>query len=130
MLPDITGRADIKRLIDSFYDKVKQDDTIGYIFNDVAKVDWEHHLPIMYDFWEGIIFQKGNYSGNPMSVHIALNQKTPLLPAHFSRWKEIFLETVNELFEGTNAELARQRAVSIATMMQIKTGSSGNRQSI
>ena len=130
MLPDIQNRSDIKRLIDSFYDKVKQDDTIGYIFNDVAKVNWEHHLPIMYDFWEGIIFQKGNYSGNPMSVHIALNQRTPLLPAHFNRWKQIFLETVNELFEGTNAELARQRAVSIATMMQIKTAAAGNRQSI
>src|SRR6476661_6513689 len=91
MLPDIQNHSDIKRLIDSFYDKVKQDDTIGYIFNDVAKVNWEHHLPIMYDFWEAIIFQKGNYSGNPMSVHIALNQRTPLLPAHFNRWKQIFL---------------------------------------
>lgn len=130
MLPDIKDRSDIKLLIDSFYDKVKEDDTIGYIFNDVAKVNWEHHLPIMYDFWEGIIFQKSNYAGNPMSVHIALNQKTRLLPEHFSRWKQLFLETVNELFEGTNAELARQRAVSIATMMQIKTGAAGNRPSL
>lgn len=127
MKPDINDRADIKHLIDSFYEKVKKDDTIGYIFNDIANVNWEHHLPVMYDFWEGIIFQKGNYAGNPMNVHMALNRKTPLLPQHFTRWKQLFLETINELFDGANAELARQRAVSIATMMQIKTAGTDSR---
>jgi len=121
MKTDIKDRTDIALMVNSFYEKVKKDETIGYIFNDVAKVDWDHHLPIMYDFWEGIIFQTGNYEGNPMRVHINLNQVTPLQPAHFARWKQLFLETVNELFEGEKAELARQRAVSIATMMEIKT---------
>ena len=121
MKTDIKDRADIIRLINSFYEKVKKDETIGYIFNDVAKVDWDHHLPIMYDFWEGVIFQTGNYQGNPMRVHVNLNERTPLQPAHFARWKHLFIETVNELFEGDKAELARQRAVSIATMMEIKT---------
>jgi hemoglobin len=123
MKTDIRDRADIIRLINSFYEKVKKDETIGYIFNDIAKVDWDHHLPIMYDFWEGVIFQTGNYEGNPMRVHLNLNERTPLKPAHFARWKLLFIETVNELFEGDKAELARQRAVSIATMMEIKTAS-------
>jgi hemoglobin len=122
MKTDIRDRADIIRLINSFYEKVKKDETIGYIFNDIAKVDWDHHLPIMYDFWEGVIFQTGNYEGNPMRVHLNLNERTPLKAAHFARWKLLFIETVNELFEGDKAELARQRAVSIATMMEIKTG--------
>jgi hemoglobin len=121
MKTDIKDRTDIARLIDSFYEKVKKDKTIGFIFNDIAKVDWDHHLPIMYDFWEGIIFQTGSYEGNPMRVHISLNQRIPLRAEHFARWKMLFLETVNELFEGEKAELARQRAVSIATMMEIKT---------
>jgi len=121
MKTDIKNRADIIRLINSFYEKVKKDETIGYIFNDVVKVDWDHHLPIMYDFWEGVIFQTGNYEGNPMRVHLNLNERTPLQPAHFASWKKLFIETVNELFEGDKAELARQRAVSIATMMEIKT---------
>ena len=121
MRTDIRDRADIARLVNLFYDKVKKDETIGFIFNDIARVDWDHHLPIMYDFWEGIIFQTGKYDGNPMQVHMSLNQKTPLLPAHFARWKKLFIETVNELFEGEKAELTRQRAVSIATMMEIKT---------
>jgi hemoglobin len=120
MQNDISNRDDIKTLVDHFYTKVRRDETIGYLFNDVAKVNWEHHLPRMYDFWENIIFQTGTFTGNPMVAHAQLHQKSPLTPAHFERWLQLFLETVNELFEGEKAELAKQRAQSIATMMQIK----------
>lgn len=39
---------------------------------------------------------------------------------HFDQWVKLFTKTVNELFEGDNAELIKQRATSIATVMQIK----------
>jgi hemoglobin len=120
MKTDITNRADIQLLVDAFYNKVRADEVIGYLFNDVAKVDWEHHLPRMYDFWENIIFQTGNFKGNPMIAHMQLHQKSPLSKEHFGRWQKLFLETVDELFEGDNAEIAKQRAMSIATIMQIK----------
>lgn len=117
---DIRDREDIRELVDGFYTKVRADDTIGYLFNEVAKVNWEHHLPVMYDFWEGVLFQTGGYAGNPMMVHRKLHQQSPLRKEHFDRWKKLFLETVDERFEGEKAELVRQRAVSIATMIQIK----------
>jgi hemoglobin len=117
---DITNRADIELLINCFYDKVKADDIISYIFNDVAKVDWPHHLPIMYDFWEGVIFYTNTYRGNPMQVHKDLNLKEPLTAEHFKRWLELFVATVSELFEGDKAELAKQRAMSIAVTIQVK----------
>lgn len=120
MKADILTKEDIKLLVDSFYEKVKKDTVISYLFNDVAKVNWELHLPRMYDFWENIIFQTGSFSGNPMAAHAQLHQQSPLTAEHFARWQQLFLETVSELFEGDNAVLARQRAVSIATMMQIK----------
>lgn len=120
MKKDIQNRGDIELLVNSFYEKVKADPIIGYIFNDIAHVNWADHLPRMYDFWEHILFQTNSYAGNPMRVHEALNKRVALQPAHFTRWKELFLETVNDLFEGDMAELARQRALSIATVMQIK----------
>ena len=40
MKTDIRNRKDIEKLVNAFYDKVKKDDTIGYLFNDVAKVNW------------------------------------------------------------------------------------------
>jgi len=121
MKKDLENREDIRLLIDSFYTRVRKDELIGPIFNEVAKVDWEHHLPIMYDFWEGVLFQAGNYTGNPMRVHKQLHALFPLEQAHFDRWLQIFRETLDEHFEGPVAERARQRALSIATMIRIKT---------
>jgi len=55
-----------------------------------------------------------------MVAHIRLHQLSPLTKAHFDRWQSLFLQTVDELFAGGKAELVKQRAVSIATMMQLK----------
>ena len=120
MKTDIKDRTDIALLVNSFYEKVKKDETIGYIFNDVAKVDWDHHLPIMYDFWESVLFHTGPYNRNPMVVHKSLHAKHPLTREHFAEWLRLFKETVDELFEGDNATTIKQRAESIATVMQLK----------
>ena len=119
-MKDLESKADIPILINTFYSKVRSNEAIGYIFNDIAKVDWETHLPIMYDFWESIIFHSGPYARNPMIVHKALHAKHPLNASHFKEWLRLFKETVDELFEGNNAEAAKQRAESIATVMQLK----------
>ena len=130
MKKDISNRADIQQLVDTFYIKVRADETIGYLFNDVAQVNWEQHLPRMYDFWENILFQTGSFKGNPMAAHVQLHQKSPLSAAHFDRWQQLFLATVDELFEGDMAELIKQRALSIATMMRIKVSPSNDPKSI
>jgi hemoglobin len=120
MKRDIESRKDIEHLIDSFYEKVKKDEVIGFIFNDVAKVNWGKHLPVMYDFWESTIFSIGKYQGNPMLLHINLNKRIPFTKQHFERWLKIFTETVDELFEGKKANLAKERAISIAAIMEVK----------
>lgn len=120
MKKDIVDRQDIKTLIDAFYDKVRQDEVIGYIFNDVAKVDWPHHLPIMYDFWEMVLFGKGPYKGDPMTKHIQLNQKTKLDSTHFATWTKLFFDTLDENFEGAKADEAKRRAGNIASLMEYK----------
>ena len=130
MKNDIKDRAAIQQLVDTFYTKVRADETIGYLFNDVARVNWEQHLPRMYDFWENILFQTGGFKGNPMTAHVQLHQQSPLTAEHFARWQQLFLTTVDELFEGDMAELIKQRARSIATMMQIKVFPSNDPRSI
>jgi hemoglobin len=84
--PDINKSEDIRTLIDSFYDKVKSDEVIGYIFNDVAQVDWVRHLPRMYAFWEFLLLGKDTYQGNPMEVHQKLHQQIKLTEQHFDQW--------------------------------------------
>lgn len=120
MKSDIQTRADVELLVNRFYEKVKADATIGYIFNDLVKVNWETHLPVMYDFWESVIFFTGGYNGNPMITHRKLHQIAHLTAEHFKAWLTLFTSTVDELFDGDKAELAKQRAVSMATVMQLK----------
>ncbi len=120
MKKDIETKKDIELLVNNFYEKVREDEMIGHIFNDVAKVNWEKHLPVMYDFWENVLFYTGSYTGNPMDLHKHLHRVMPLNKDHFSRWENIFTKTIDELFEGEKARLAKQRAISISTVMQIK----------
>ncbi|CAN5617075.1 hypothetical protein BH24ACI3_BH24ACI3_13650 [soil metagenome] len=119
-MKDIENRQDIDQLMQRFYTKALGDDVIGYIFTDVAKLDLEHHLPIIGDFWETIVFQTGVYAKhgrNPLQVHGELNLKTPLELPHFKRWLELFDATVDESFAGERADFIKLRARAIANRM-------------
>jgi len=120
MKKDITSRVDIELLVNSFYEKVKSDAVIGYIFTDIARVNWEKHLPLMYDFFENMLFYTGAYTGNPMELHRHINRRLPLTREHFRQWEYLFCKTVDELFEGATATLVKQRALSISAVMKIK----------
>jgi hemoglobin len=120
MKTDIANRTDIETLVNTFYEKVKADDILGPIFNVLIPVNWEVHLPVMYQFWENAIFYTGGYTGNPMGLHEHIHKKIGLEPAQFDRWIELFNQTVDELFEGEKASLAKQRAFSIAKVMELK----------
>lgn len=120
MKSDILNRKDIETLVDTFYDKVQKDNIIGYVFNDVAQTNWDNHLPKMYDFWEVILFGAGNFRGNPMLVHRELHSKNPLSYEQFNHWLTLFTQTVDELFEGENAEYIKISASNIARSMSYK----------
>jgi len=120
MKKDIKDIADIRILIDHFYARVVPDPMIGSIFTDTFEVNWEKHLPVMYSFWENTLFYTGNYAGNPMMIHRRIHELVQLTPEKFDRWVTLFCSSVDELFEGEKAELAKQRAESIATIMKIK----------
>ena len=122
MKTDISTSADIRTLIDSFYEKVKADEVIGYIFNDIAKVDWPHHLPRMYAFWEFLLLGKDTYQGNPMEVHQKLNRMVPLKEEHFDRWLKLFHDTVDEHFQGLVAQDAKTRSSLIVLTWKPKFG--------
>lgn len=120
MKTDIKNREDLFLLMQQFYTKLLADDTINYLFTDVAKINLEHHFPVLVDFWDSVLFQSGTYQKNAMQPHLNLHAKSPLLPHHFETWLRYFKETVDELFEGDIAFVAKERATSIATVMKIK----------
>jgi hemoglobin len=120
MKKDIENRADISMLMETFYGTMLEDSKLGVIFTDVAQINLPEHLPILCNFWESIIFHTAQYKGNPMEVHIALHEKYPLRKEHFDRWLELFNDSVDALFDGEKATLAKERAKSIAILMLMK----------
>ena len=119
-MEDIRNREDIELLINSFYDKVRVDGTIGHIFKDVAAVDWITHLPKMYLFWETVLLGKMSFKGNPMQTHIQLSQKTEMKQKHFNQWLALWTETIDAYFQGEVATDAKQRGKNIAGLMLYK----------
>jgi hemoglobin len=111
---DIVSEADIKILVDSFYEKVNADGLLSPIFNDLSQVDWQEHLPTMYKFWRALLLRTGTYEGRPWPKHAVL----PVNKEHFSRWLALFKETVDEHFAGPKAVEAKNAAASIADTFQ------------
>jgi hemoglobin len=120
MKRDIENRGDIEKLVIAFYEEVKKDDEIGFIFTDIVKMNWETHLPVMCDFWENALFYTGGYTGNPMNLHKHLHHIRPLDNKHFTQWVKLFVVTVDKLFKGEKAKLAKQKAAGIASVMESK----------
>ena len=113
-IPDIQTEADVKTLVDTFYDKVNADELLAPVFNDFAHVDWPAHLPRMYDFWSGLLLHTSRYRGQPFLKHLPL----PIAGPHFQRWLGLFTLTVDELFAGPVASEAKLRAQNIAHVFE------------
>lgn len=111
---DIHGREDIARLVTEFYTRAFADPVLGPIFIDIAKMDLPAHMPIMCDFWETVLFQAGKYGRNAFDVHLTLHQQEPLTPMHFQLWLDLWEATVDDLFLGEKANLAKVQANRIA----------------
>jgi hemoglobin len=119
-MKDIANRNDVENLVNAFYQKVRQDEVIGHFFTTVIALSWEKHLPIMYSFWDTILFGTQSYKGNTMSKHLDLHKLAPIEPKHMEHWLFLWNETVSENFEGEKATEAKSRASAIAGMIQYK----------
>ena len=113
---DIQSKKDIKLMVDSFYDKVNNNNRLSYVFNDFSKINWDEHLPKMYGFWNTLIFGEKDYKGNPFALHINL----PVQKEHFDEWIALFEVNIDELFKGKIAEATKLRAKSITKIFQSK----------
>lgn len=117
---DIETRDDLERILTAFYERIFKDEVIGYFFTEVVPLDLNVHLPLITDFWESVIFNARGYRRNVMQLHQDISDRSRIKKEHLDHWVKVFTETINEFFEGQKAELMKQRARSIATMMDIK----------
>ena len=87
-------------LLRAFYERAFADPLLGHVFLDVAGLDLEAHLPVIADFWEKVLLGTGSYSGRVMAVHRVVHTNVALTSDHFTRWLELWRETLDVHFVG------------------------------
>lgn len=114
----IETRKDISILVHAFYDRIREDELLGPIFNGhIAEEKWPVHLNKLTDFWESNLFGAASFSGSPSKKHIQVDTNVghTINQAHFAHWLELWFESIDGMFEGTMAFKAKESARKMAT---------------
>lgn len=125
MKKDIESREELEEFLRTFYKKAFADELIGHFFTEVVPLDLNIHIPVIAAFWESIIFNKASYRKNVMEIHKHIHDLSKIQKKHLNRWVKLFTGTLDEDFAGPKTELMKQRARSIATLMDIKLNHEG-----
>lgn len=107
-MDDIKTEADITLWQTAFYQKL--------LANPITAPKFEHlnipeHMPKIVEFWSFVLLEKDGYRTNVFEKHMHLN----LEKIHFEIWLKYFLETTDEMFEGKNASIAKERVKLLAS---------------
>lgn len=91
---------------------------LGPIFNPMIK-DWDLHEIHIAGFWERNLFMSGDFTGNPPKKHQEVDafHDHTITMDHFGRWIHLWVETINEMYEGEIAEKAKRMARKMATFL-------------
>jgi hemoglobin len=118
---DIETLADVELLVRRFYQVAIPDPLLGRVFEDFG-VDWSAHIPKLVDFWASRLLGRAGYVGNAVGAHRPVVERCGAGGAELERWLELWRETVDDLFAGETAELAKARAAlagqAIATLIR------------
>ena len=95
---------EIRALVFTFYERVRNDEALGPVFEARLEGRWDPHLEKMCDFWSSILLGTGRFLGDPVGVHSRIAEINPAL---FDHWIELFRRTA---FETLPTELARDVA--------------------
>ena len=123
---DIQNQEDLYFLVDDFYKKLLADNRINFIFTDVVKIKIEEHLPILVVFWSQMILGTGGYTNNLTDIHLKVDKLEHLSPKMFEVWLAHFEATINNYFEGKNANEMTVQARNLSLILQIKIAKQQN----
>jgi hemoglobin len=116
MVKEIETIDDIKKLVDNFYGRIREDEILADIFNKIIQNRWPEHLEKMYRFWQTVLLEEHTYMGSPFLPHAQL----PVNKEHFEKWLTLFYATVDEYFIGELADRAKWQGERMAQMFNMK----------
>ena len=107
----------VRKVVMSFYDKVRQDPELGPVFADAIGDGWDSHIERIIQFWLTATRLGRGYDGrNFMPVHLRNpSVRASLLP----RWLELFRETTAEHCSVQAASVLVDIAERMAKTLQI-----------
>jgi len=108
--------ADLARLVQAFYARVRQDPMLGPVFEDAID-DWPGHLEKLQAFWSSVMLASGRYKGQPMPAHI--RHEARITPAAFMRWLHLWGETTDAILAPEAAAAMQEKAVRIAESLAL-----------
>lgn len=123
---DSITKDQISNLVDQFYNKVRDNDRLGPLFQDRIDEnggDWEPHLAKMKKFWASVLLKTGEYKGQPVVVHNGLSN---LRETDFLLWLQLFHATLDEVMEPGARQPVFDNARRIAQSLYLaRFGSAG-----
>ncbi|MBR10145.1 MAG: hypothetical protein CMP48_20950 [Rickettsiales bacterium] len=121
MKAQIRSKFEIEILIDTFYEKVLEHEELSRFFSS-AVLNWDFHKKIFVSYWSKQILFTDTYEGSPLHRHIDVDQKFErgFTKHHFDEWARRWVETIDILFEGEKADLAKESGVNMAKNIYLK----------
>jgi hemoglobin len=107
-------KAHIEKLVAHFYSRAQEDKLLGPIFNEVARVDWEQHIPLLCQFWNSIMLKTSEYHGNAYMKHVLIGKQIAVQEEHFSRWLDLFQQEAIKHLPTDAAKQIVDRSILIA----------------
>jgi len=101
----------LKKVVDTFYSRVRQDPLIGPVFNRAVD-DWPEHLEKLQSFWSSVMLTSGRYKGRPMPAHV--KHADAISAESFRRWLTLWRQTTDELLDPPSAAAMQEKAERIA----------------
>ena len=108
--------ADLQKLVDLFYARIREDAVLGPVFNNAIE-DWPEHLEKLGAFWSSVMLTSGRYKGNPMAAH--LRQAQTIESAMFDRWLALWGETARKTLAPAAAAAVIEKADRIAESLKL-----------
>ena len=106
----------LKRLVSLFYTRVREDASLGPVFNDAVE-NWPEHLDKLVAFWSSVMLTTGRYKGNPVLAH--LKHRDRITPELFDRWLTLWNLTAGEVMAPAAAAALQAKANRIAESLKL-----------
>jgi len=109
-------KENLGEMVNLFYIKVLKDEIVGPFFieklgDDMKNEKWVPHLELLTNFWASIALGDFAYKGNPFAPHADIKN---LSREAFSRWLELFAETLDTVYVPQIANQFKERSTIIA----------------